>query len=96
MCRDGVDAVPDRVHPHERGREPAMSDESLEHRERVLDIAAELRRISEALNDAAMSVLSGAIADGSGERPELERRISRARRTVDRAVAQLVGSPDEA
>lgn len=72
-----------------------MSDGSHDHTERVSEIADELRRISEALNDAAMSVLSGAIADGSGERPELERRISRARRTVDRAISQLTGSTDD-
>lgn len=57
-------------------------------------IADELVVIGERLNDVSMSVLSRAIEAGSTERPELERRISRARRTVERAAAQLRGSTD--
>ena len=58
----------------------------------IESIAGRLEALSEELNDLAMSLVSEAIAEGKGERPEAEKRISRARRTVDRAVAQLRGS----
>lgn len=57
-------------------------------------IADQLITIGEQLNEVSMSVLSHAIEAGTTERPELERRISRARRTVERAAAQLRGSTD--
>lgn len=62
----------------------------------VAEISDELGSIAERLNDAAMTVLSRAIESGEGARPELEKRISRARRTVERAAAQLrgAGEPD--
>ena len=60
--------------------------------ENIESIAGRLELLSEELNDLAMSLVSEAIAEGKGERPETEKRISRARRTVDRAVAQLRGS----
>ena len=58
----------------------------------IEEMAGRLEAVSEELNDLAMRLVSAAIADGSGERPEAERRVSRARRTVDRAAAQLRGS----
>lgn len=58
----------------------------------IESIAGRLEAISEELNDLAMSLVSEAIAEGKGERPEAEKRVSRARRTVDRAAAQLRGS----
>ena len=63
-----------------------------EHRDTVAEIAGELRRIAERLNDVSMAVLSEAIESGVSARPEIEKRISRARRTVERAAAQLAGS----
>jgi len=63
-----------------------------EHRDTVAEIAGELKRIAESLNDVSMAVLSEAIESGVSARPEIEKRISRARRTVERAAAQLAGS----
>lgn len=58
----------------------------------IESIAGRLEALSEELNDLAMSLVSEAIAEGKGERPEAEKRVSRARRTVDRAAAQLRGA----
>ena len=58
----------------------------------IESIAGRLEALSEELNDLAMSLVSEAIAEGNGERPEAEKRVSRARRTVDRAAAQLRGA----
>ena len=60
----------------------------------VAGIADELVSIAERLNEVSMTVLSRAIETGATQRPELERRISRARRTVDRAAAQLRGAAE--
>lgn len=60
--------------------------------ENIESIAGRLEALSEELNDLAMSLVSDAIAEGKRERPEAEKRVSRARRTVDRAAAQLRGS----
>jgi ElaB/YqjD/DUF883 family membrane-anchored ribosome-binding protein len=49
----------------------------------------ELETISEHLNDAAMSVLSEAIENGETTRPEIEKRLSQARRAVDKAIRHL-------
>ncbi len=49
----------------------------------------DLKVISENLNDAAMAVLSEAIENGVSTRPELEKRLSQARRAVDKAVHHL-------
>jgi hypothetical protein len=57
--------------------------------ERIEEIVMELERIAEELNDVAMALLAEAIASGAGERPALEKRVSQARRTVDKAVQQL-------
>ena len=62
------------------------------HREIVAEIAGELTLIAERLNEVSMAVLSEAIETGDDTRPDIEKRISRARRTVERAAAQLAGS----
>jgi ElaB/YqjD/DUF883 family membrane-anchored ribosome-binding protein len=49
----------------------------------------ELETISEHLNDAAMSALSEAIENGQTNRPEIEKRLSQARRAVDKAIHHL-------
>lgn len=49
----------------------------------------ELETISEQLNDAAMSALSEAIENGQTTRPEIEKRLSQARRAVDKAIHHL-------
>lgn len=58
----------------------------------IESIAARLEALSEELNDLAMSLVSDALERGARDRPEAEKRISRTRRTVDRAVGQLRGA----
>lgn len=52
-------------------------------------IADRLRAIDEELADLAMAALREAIEEGGTGRPEIERRITRARRSVEKA-AQLL------
>lgn len=58
---------------------------------RVDDIRELLRRCAEDLNELSMAALRDAIDEGESHRPEIEKRISKARRTVERAIAQLAG-----
>ena len=53
------------------------------------ELRARLEGIAEELADAAMDALRQALEDGAVRRPEAERRITQARRAVDRAVAAL-------
>jgi hypothetical protein len=50
------------------------------------EIISDLERASEALNDAAMSLITDAIRNGEKERPPLEKKVSQARRAVDKAL----------
>ena len=52
-------------------------------------IISQLEDISERLNDVAMSIISDAIEQGQRERPAVEKRVSQARRSVDKAVMHL-------
>ena len=58
-------------------------------------IAAELATIGERLADVAMSVLREAISAGESRRPDLERRVTRARNAVERAVSILAGAGED-
>ena len=51
-----------------------------------------LDAVAEELADAAIAALREAMEAGSGPRVELERRITRARRSVERAASLLRGS----
>jgi len=65
-------------------------DHSVEqYAERVSDVANQLQSVSEHLNDLAMDVLRSAVEAGAGKRPELEKKLSAARRAVDKAVRTL-------
>jgi archaellum component FlaC len=75
--------------PGHVGEEWNMASDGIE--ERIDAIVTRLEAVSLDLNDLAMSLVSEAIEAGSGERPEAEKRVSRARRTVDRAIHQLRG-----
>jgi exonuclease VII small subunit len=55
----------------------------------IEEIISDLERVSEALNDAAMSLISEAIRNGEKERPPLEKKVSQARRSVDKALYTL-------
>jgi predicted DNA-binding protein (UPF0251 family) len=57
--------------------------------EEIEAIVNELEAISERLNDAAMAALSEAIERGETARPPIEKRISQARRAIDKAVHHL-------
>ena len=59
--------------------------------EKLDAISDQLRVISEDLADIAMEALREAIDDKdfSGKRPEVEKRVSRARRAVDKAAGIL-------
>ena len=52
----------------------------------ITEIISDLERASEALNDAAMSLITEAIQNGEKERPALEKKVSQARRSVDKAL----------
>jgi hypothetical protein len=52
-------------------------------------IISQLEGISERLNDVAMGLISDAIEQGETTRPALEKRVSQARRAVDKAVMHL-------
>ena len=55
----------------------------------VDDLCERLRAISEQLADLSLDRLREAIADGVTKRPVEERRLTRARRAVDKAIAVL-------
>ena len=52
----------------------------------IEEIISDLEKASEALNDAAMSLISEAIRNGEKDRPPLEKKLSQARRAVDKAL----------
>lgn len=58
------------------------------------DIRARLEAIAEELADLAMERLRESIDAGGVELPVDERRLTRARRAVERAVA-ILGEPDD-
>ncbi|MGA0117696.1 MAG: hypothetical protein ACO3JF_04815 [Ilumatobacteraceae bacterium] len=53
------------------------------------DIMSRLESIAGELNDASMRVLSEAIEAGETSRPPLEKKISQARRAVEKALQHL-------
>jgi hypothetical protein len=53
------------------------------------ELRARLEGIADELADAAMDALRQALEDGAVRRPEAERRITQARRAVERAAAAL-------
>ena len=63
--------------------------------EKLDAISDQLRTISDDLADIAIEALREAIDDKefSGKRPEVERRVTRARRAVDKAAGILTESP---
>jgi hypothetical protein len=55
------------------------------------DVRDRLSAISEELGDLSMQVLREALEAGATARPELDRRLTRARNAVDKAVHLLDG-----
>jgi hypothetical protein len=56
-------------------------------------IAERLEAVSDELAELAMSAIRTAIEDGRSTRPPIEKRITRARRAVDKAAALLRDRP---
>ena len=52
-------------------------------------IRQQLQQIAEQLDDLAMSVLRDAVEEGATTRPEEEKKLSRARRSVEKAISIL-------
>ncbi|MDG2024412.1 MAG: hypothetical protein P8J75_08135 [Actinomycetota bacterium] len=62
--------------------------------ERLEDIKSRLEQISEELSDIGMEALRDALEDEvTTTRPAIEKRLSRARRAVDKAAAIISGGP---
>lgn len=55
----------------------------------VDDIRSRLQAIAEELADLAIDLLREAVEEGAGARPELEKRVTRARGAVEKAVSLL-------
>ncbi len=53
-------------------------------------IRTQLEQIAEQLDDLAMSVLRDAVDEGATTRPEEEKKLTRARRSVEKAI-QILG-----
>lgn len=61
--------------------------------EEISGIIAQLELVAASLTDLSMSLLSEAIEAGADHRPEMERRISQARRAVEKAIHHLGANP---
>ena len=57
----------------------------------IEEICAELERVRERLDDLAFDLLREAVREKADRRPELEKRVTRARRALERAIATLQG-----
>ena len=55
----------------------------------VEHIRTQLKQVSEQLDDLAMSVLRDAVEEGATTRPEEEKKLTRARRSVEKAISIL-------
>ena len=59
--------------------------------EEIERITAELEQLSSDLNDVAMAILSEAIRERATCRPPDEKKVSQARRSVEKAIQHLRG-----
>ncbi len=59
--------------------------------EEIERITAELEQLSSDLNDVAMAILSEAIRERATSRPPDEKKVSQARRSVEKAIQHLRG-----
>lgn len=57
-------------------------------------IVGQLEDAAAALNDLSMAILHEAIEAGQGERPEIEKRVSQARRAVEKAIHHLASDSE--
>lgn len=56
------------------------------------EVREALSALAERLSDVAIDALREAVAAGETRRPEIERRVTRARHAVERAVGILAGA----
>lgn len=56
---------------------------------RMIEIADELRRLVAELDDLAFDELQRAVADQETKRPEADRIVTRARRSIEKAIQLL-------
>lgn len=52
-------------------------------------IRSQLEQIAEQLDDLVMTVLRDAVEEGATSRPEEEKKLTRARRSVEKAISIL-------
>ena len=72
--------------------QPVMNPEWIgDVMEEIERITAELEQLSSDLNDVAMSILAEAIREGATSRPPEEKKVSQARRAVEKAIQHLRG-----
>ena len=55
----------------------------------IESIISQLEDVAERLNDVAMGIISDAIDKGESARPAAEKRVSQARRAVEKAIHHL-------
>ena len=55
----------------------------------VEHLREQLEQIAEQLDDLAMTVLRDAVEEGATSRPEEEKKLTRARRSVEKAISIL-------
>lgn len=58
-------------------------------------LAARLDDIVAELDDLAFTALRAAASDGAGRRPEIDKRLTQARRAVEKAAHLLRGAADD-
>ena len=56
-------------------------------------VIEELRSVVERLDDLALGALRAAVQSGANKRPDLERRLTRARHGIERVIGILEGRP---
>jgi hypothetical protein len=62
------------------------------HEERIEEICSDLDGIAERLDDLVLDLLQDAVRSNAGKRPEIERRATRARHSIERATIALRGA----
>ena len=54
------------------------------------EIIQQLKNISETLGDRALTALKEAHASGESKRPDSERKLTQARRAIEKAISHLI------
>ncbi len=62
---------------------------------RIADIHLRLTSIAEELTDVSVDILREAVEAGEGKRPEIDKRLSQARRAIEKAARALEPRPED-